>query len=213
MNRSTIQFSLLAAAALCAAALLFLALTGDWHWTAPSAQLPREDSLRAEALVLTRATPESLQQMVERPLLQPDRRPPAVEKAAAEPDPMANLQLLGVFGSGAAGGVVLKTGDRVSRLRLGERTGPWTLQAVHAAQADFVASDGRRHSLLLPRQPQPGAMPEIAPASPAPLTTVSPAADAAPISPEMAERARLRAERAAAIAERMRNKPPVQTGQ
>ena len=208
MNRPSAQLSLLAAAVSCTAVLAFLALSGDWHWVPPSAQLPREDTFRAESLTLVRSAPEALQQMVERPLLQPDRRPPAVDKAAAEPDPMANMQLLGVFGSGGAGGVVLKTEDRVSRVRVGERTGPWTLQAVHAGQADFIAGDGRRNTLVLPRQPQPDA----APGAPAGAAPASPAAAAAPVSPELAERARLRAERAAAIAA-ARNKPPVQAGQ
>ena len=206
---------LAAASALCVAGLAFVAATGDWHWTPPSAQKPGDDMFRAEALSLARVDPGSLQQMVERPLLQSDRRPPAVDKVATnEPDPLANVQLLGVFGSGTTGGVLLKAEERVSRLRVGERTGRWTLQAVGAAQADFITADGRRSSLVLQRQPQPGAVPSApqpASAAPAPLNTV--AAPSAPVSPEMAERARQRAERAAAIAERARNKPPAQAGQ
>ncbi len=97
---------------------------------------------------------------LERPLFMPGRRPPPPtpppgEVAAAPVDPLPDIQLLGLYGSADAGGVIARVDGQVRRLRLGESVGSWAVKelrtnAVVVARADDVRTIELRRSTGAP---------------------------------------------------------------
>ncbi|NQX90177.1 MAG: hypothetical protein HRT77_16110 [Halioglobus sp.] len=91
-------------------------------------------------LAVKRVTDEQRNAISERPLFSVSRRPP-VSRAQARPAPAGQLrgvQLLGVFGSGSAAGVIVQVDKDRQRVLLGDALQGWTLDAVHPDRVEFV---------------------------------------------------------------------------
>lgn len=97
---------------------------------------------------------ESSLDFIDRPLFSPERqRPQPPEKggaaeaspppAAAEPIQLEGVELLGTFGSGEQGGIIVNLADgERTRLAAGEMLGGWTLVAVWPREAQFQNASG-----------------------------------------------------------------------
>ncbi len=87
--------------------------------------------------------------MLERPIFAPDRRPPPPilppppPPPPPPPDPLANVQLLGLI-SGDLGGVLIRADAKVRQVKLSDKLGDWTLQAIGARDATFVRAEETR---------------------------------------------------------------------
>lgn len=83
---------------------------------------------------------------LERPIFTPDRRPPPPVLAPPPPppsDPLADVRLLGLF-AGDAGGVLIKSEERVRRVALHQKLGDWTLESIGDREATFVRAEEKR---------------------------------------------------------------------
>lgn len=150
----------LALAQVAALVLILIAIDGDWR--PPAAQppeIPAPAALAADAV----AGGDLVVDVAARPLFLATRRPPepAAEVAPEEappPDPLADVALVGVYGSGADAGVLLRKGAEVSRLRASAEWQGWRLLSLGATEVTLVAADGATKTLKLERQPQLGGM-------------------------------------------------------
>ena len=92
--------------------------------------------------------------MLERPLFAPDRRPapppapPAPPVAAPPPDPLANIQISGIF-SGASPGIIARIDGKLRRVKVNEAIGPWTLKSIEGRNITFAQGSESRQMRLL----------------------------------------------------------------
>lgn len=139
-------------------AMLVLALAWMWvdtsgrlrnvHWQAPA---PVQPDFSQVLSMSSRRNAGDMQQFIatlDRPLFAPNRRPPPKGAAEGVPDPLANIQLLGVFVSGDAGGIIAKVDGKNRRVRINETVGPWTLKSIQDREVSF-ARDGETRVLRL----------------------------------------------------------------
>ncbi|HRQ56932.1 MAG TPA: hypothetical protein PLN31_05905 [Azoarcus taiwanensis] len=171
--------------ALAAGVVLLASLVAP-DWTPPPPQPPDLASLAPQPIA---PAPETLAMGVvaERPLFVPGRRPPpppAVEAPPAAPqaDPFAEVELVGLFGSGDRAGVILKVGPDVHRVQQGSTWEGWRLKSVSDREAFFASEGQRDRALSLALQPQQGGMlPELEPpAEGEPAEPEAPANEAMP---------------------------------
>lgn len=80
---------------------------------------------------------------LERPLFAPDRRPPSPVLPPPPPDPLANVQLVGLF-SGEVSGVLIRLEGRVRQVSLNQKVGDWTLQAIEDRSVTFAKANETR---------------------------------------------------------------------
>ena len=155
-------FRLLATANL----LLALALVALWftpqgalrniHWQPPALQKP-EFSNPAESLpALEPVNVSSFMITLDRPLFSPSRRqppppPPPVKTVAPEPDPLANIQLQGIYvQEGGSGGMFAKVDGKNRRIEVGGVLGAWSVKAIDNREVTFVRGDETRVLRLVP---------------------------------------------------------------
>jgi len=146
-------------------ALLALTLAALWlgpgpvaawrAWSPPAPQAPNLDDARAALLSANPAATAAYPAVLERPLLQPSRRPdPAASGAAAEdaPPPPAAIELvklLGLVNSRELTGVLLQEQGERRFVRQGEKVGDWTLSAIDGRMAVFTRG-GENKQIELP---------------------------------------------------------------
>lgn len=83
---------------------------------------------------------------LERPIFAPDRRPPPPvlpPPPPPPPDPMAGVQLLGLF-SGQVSGALIRAEGRIQRINMSQKLGEWTLQAIEDRSITFKKVDETR---------------------------------------------------------------------
>ena len=197
-----------ALALLLAALWLAPGAPAAWRsWQPPAPQAPALDDVRAATLVANAAATASYPAVVERPLMDPTRRPPtaasAPSAAASAPPPTAidQVRLRGIVAGPALNGVLIEQDGKTSFVRRGERIGDWTLESLRGREADFVrngehrrielpvafgasdpgaASPGARPAArTAPRRPEAAAQPAPAP-GPAAAPSPPPVASTAP---------------------------------
>ncbi len=87
--------------------------------------------------------------MLERPIFAPDRRPPPPilppppPPPPPPPDPLASVQLVGLF-SGDVSGVLIRSEGKVRRVNLNQKLGEWTLQAIEDRSVTFARDNETR---------------------------------------------------------------------
>lgn len=147
---------------------------GHWRnlaWSQPAAKAP-EIKLPAGVALATRASSvDSYPSIQARPLFAPDRRPPPPPAPPPPPDPLAEIQLFGVF-SGASSGIIARVEGKMRRVKVDEALGQWTLKQIVGRTVTFVKGDEKRELKLTYA---PLAAPRAAPA-PAPNPNQPPAA-------------------------------------
>lgn len=164
-------------ALLVSAVALLWWIVGDKTWDEP-VPVKVDRSLFEVPRQIALATPEPDPEVVERPLFERSRRPPAAAKAVEqEPDPIDKLTIHGIFGSTNNGFVIVAIDGAARRVRIGGKLGPWTLRSIEGLDLNLVDDAGTQRTLRMRHLPQV----EIAPA--ASTTKPSAAADAPPTAP------------------------------
>jgi len=173
-------------------ALLVIVLAALWfgpgpvarwrEWQAPAPQPPNLDDMRAARLTPNPALRRDYPAIAERPLFAADRRPRAAanaQKAAAPPpDSLDQVKLYGLIDGPAAQGALLEQNGQPQFVRLGEKVGGWTLQAIEERNAIFTRG-GERRAVPLPDSLSNGesaTAPAISMPAPAPAPMPTPAA-------------------------------------
>lgn len=128
-------------------------------WRPPAAIAPASDSLTVYPVSPVPNDLSQLNSTAERPLFWVSRRPPpppAPEKPAAEqePDPLADIRLVGLMEGGEQSGVIALTGGRFVRVMVGQSLGAWVLDGIAGRSARFrgVGGDLRSVELRYARQ-------------------------------------------------------------
>lgn len=134
------------------------------RWAEPAALPPALEDVAAspasDAGDVTR-----FRETIERPLFAANRRPapkadPATEAQAAA-EALKDIRLLGTYGSGERGGIVIVRNGKVERVAVGDSIGGWKLAGGgQGRSAELVRADGQRRELQL-------ALNNVAPAAPA----------------------------------------------
>ena len=100
------------------------------------------------------------------------RRDPAAEGQQAV-DPFKDVRLLGTYGAGGRGGILVLRGGKVERIALGSSIGEWKVTGEDGRGAAFERPNGERRKLEL-------ALNTVAPATPAQAGQPAGQKDAAP---------------------------------
>lgn len=173
MKRYVIQF-LVAANAVLALALLWMWVDArgalrNSHWTPPAAIKP---DFSGAASALARSGNDGVNQFfatLDRPLFSPSRRPPppVVVAVPPPPDPLANVQLYGVYAGPGGGGIIARVEGKMRRAGIQEKIGEWTIQRIADRDVTFVRG-GETRVIRLVRQKGPAAPTSTSQAAPAP---------------------------------------------
>lgn len=155
LNISSRQLTLLQIGIL--AALLSLTIAG---WTLTSAEQPRTASTAdysiPSALLDDRAIASDVSDILERPLFWASRRPveAAEEQAANDVISVDGIRVLGIIVKGGTPSVLLNTGQRIARARVGDDVSGWRVNAI-ATHSVTLASGDRVVELQItaPRNP------------------------------------------------------------
>ncbi|MCK6393439.1 hypothetical protein [Zoogloea sp.] len=116
-------------------------------WREPVVIAPAADSLAVRSVRPLLNDLSQFNSTGERPLFWVSRRPPpppSPEKPAAEqePDPLADIRLVGLMEGGGESGVIALTGGRFRRVMVGQPLGAWTLDGVEGKVARFRGAGG-----------------------------------------------------------------------
>ena len=142
------------------------------HWQAPEPHQPDFGSMVAQ---LPKAESTDLSRFVatlERPLFSPSRRPPPpppppkVAPPPPPPDPLANIQLFGVFADAEGqGGIMARVEGKARRIHTGQNIGPWTLKSIQGRNVTLTQGDQERVLNLAHARPAPPPAPVAAAAA------------------------------------------------
>lgn len=111
-------------------------------WTEPMALSPDVMAIVSPGW-MTVAEDAGMATITDRPVFAPDRRPPPPPLPPAPPDPMANVQIQGVF-SGQNAGVLARVDGKIRRVKLNETIGSWTLKTISGRDVIFVQGEETR---------------------------------------------------------------------
>jgi hypothetical protein len=80
---------------------------------------------------------------LDRPLFSPSRRPPPVKAvgAAAPVDPLANIQLHGIYAGSGGSGIIATVDGKSRRIRLNESVGEWAVKSIVDRDVTFTRGD------------------------------------------------------------------------
>ena len=91
--------------------------------------------------------------ILERPLFAPDRRPPPPPPPPTPPtpppppDPLASIQIKGIF-SGENAGIIVRVEGKMRRVKVNETIGAWTLKSIDGRNVTFGQGDAKRELRL-----------------------------------------------------------------
>jgi len=114
-------------------------------WTPPRA-LPPEIKIPSTERQVGTGSASEFAAILERPVFAPDRRPPpppAPPAPTPPPDPLANVQVQGIF-SGANAGILARVEGKVRRIKVNEAIGPWTLKSIEGRDVTFRQGEETR---------------------------------------------------------------------
>ena len=174
-------------AAVLAALWLAPGPAAQWRsWQAPAPQPPSLDDIDAARLTPNPAAAAAYPAVLERPLMDPARRPqaaasaPAAAASAPPPAAIETIKLQGIVAGPALSGVLIEEDGQSRFVRRGERVGDWTLDSLQGRSASFVRSGERRRiELPVTYASADAAAPAAAPAGPG-RNAARPGAPAAP---------------------------------
>lgn len=103
---------------------------------------------------------------LDRPLFSPNRRPPppVATAVAPPPDPLANIQLFGVYSGPEGGGIIARVDGKMRRAAVNDKIGEWTIKQVVDRDVTFVRG-GETRVVSLVRAKRSGSAAAPAPAS------------------------------------------------
>ena len=117
-------------------------------WTPPRA-LPPEIKIPSTEAQADAGSASDFAQILARPVFAPDRRPPPPPAPPAPPapipppDPLATIQIQGIF-SGANAGIMARVDGKVRRIKIDEAVGPWILKSVEGRDVIFGQGEETR---------------------------------------------------------------------
>lgn len=153
-------------------------------WQRPAAIKP---DFAAMVSPMARQPSDNVGQFVatlDRPLFSPNRRlppppPPPTAVVIPPPDPLANIQLFGVYNGADGGGIIARVDGKMRRAAINDKIGEWTISRIADRDVTFVRGRetrvvslvrGKRSgsavvpaapvSQVIPGQPPPGRMSE-----------------------------------------------------
>ena len=194
------KFSLLRLGPLRFLLLLSLLLAAGlaWLWFDEHAQVRSLAWVAPKALAPDLKVPASMPQpgasasnqaayaaILERPVFAPDRRPPPPPPPPTPPpppDPLADIQIRGIF-SGASVGILARVDGKLRRIKIDENIGPWTLKSIDGRDVTFTQGEQSRQLRLAYARLDTVAAPVVAP--PVAKATVDPP-NASPNAPPLA---------------------------
>jgi hypothetical protein len=141
-------------------------------WVAPAPLNPALGKVASAQPGAAVGNPTQYLAMLERPLFAPDRRPPpppappAPPAAPPPPDPLANVQISGIF-SGAIPGIIARVDGKLRRVKVNETIGPWTLKSIEGRDVTFAQGTENRQLRLLYSRLGPPVVQAAAPNAPA----------------------------------------------
>lgn len=134
-------------------------------WQRPAAIKP---DFAAMLSPLARQNNDGVGQFVatlDRPLFSPNRRPPPPPAlvVAPPPDPLANIQLFGVYSGSDGGGIIARVDGKMRRAAINDKIGEWTISRIADRDVTFVRGGETRVVSLVRGKPSGSA---VAPAKP-----------------------------------------------
>lgn len=144
--------------------------------------------------------------IIERPLFAPDRRPPPPPPPPTPPpppDPLANIQIQGIF-SGENAGIIASIEGKTRRVKINESVGSWVLKNIADREVTFVQGDQNRKLRMAyarldapaPQAPAASAKPPPVPGPPPmPVATNLPQREQDAVRERLRRRNELRASR------------------
>ncbi len=171
----------------------------DVRWQRPGPVRPDISGLQIKPPVRASEADRQFVATLDRPLFSPTRRPPPPPMAAAPSapvDPLADIQLLGLYGNGEFGGILVRSGGKMKRIQRNQNLGEWTVSEIKGRAVTLTRNgESRVLPLVAARQPGPpvaavpGAGGAVAGAAGA-LGSSGPLPDDAPIAQRIEERKR-----------------------
>ena len=140
-------------------------------WTPPRA-LPPEIKIPSVEAPAGTGSASDFASILARPVFAPDRRPPpppAPPAPTPPPDPLANIQIQGIF-SGANAGILARVEGKVRRIKVNETVGPWTLKSIEGRDVTFGQGEETRKLRLDYARLAPPVTQAAAPAAGSPPT-------------------------------------------
>lgn len=133
------------------------------RWSEPSPMPPSLDEVAAAAATEP-ADVSRYRETLERPLFATTRkigpRSDSPGEGQEQADPLKDIRLLGTYGAGDRGGIIVINGGKVQRLPVGAAIGDWKVAGEQGRGAALVRANGERRQLEL-------ALNTTAPAAPA----------------------------------------------
>ena len=174
------------------------------NWVAPAPLKPELGKVSSTPPNAVGSNPTQYLAMLERPLFAPDRRPPpppappAPPAAPPPPDPLANIQISGIF-SGASPGIIAQVDGKLRRVKVNDAIGPWTLKSIEGRNVTFAQGSESRQLRLLYSRLGPPVVQAAAPNAPAAQLPVGQQAGAGTSAPNPQDEGRERLRRVNAI--------------
>lgn len=133
-----------------------------FRWTEPTAVPLSLESIGVPAA----AEPAEIaryRETLERPLFAASRRvaprPKPGDESQEDTKVLEGIQLLGAYGSGSQGGIVISRGGKVERLPMGASLGGWKVVGEDGRGAVLTRASGERHRLEMALKATPPATP------------------------------------------------------
>jgi hypothetical protein len=142
-------------------------------WQRPAAIKPDFASLLAPLATQGSDNVGQFVATLDRPLFSPSRRPPPPPSPVVvpPPDPLANIQLFGVYSGPDGGGIIARVEGKMRRAAINDKIGEWTISKIADRDVTFVRG-GERRVVSLVRGKASGST--VAPAVPAPVSQIIP---------------------------------------
>lgn len=123
-----------------------------WRWKEPEPLRPPLDDVVA-AQSTEPVDVSRFKETLERPLFASTRRPaprsPSGPDGQGAADALADVRLLGTYGTGDKGGIVVVRGGKVERIAVGASIGDWKVEGGEGRGAALVRASGERRQLEL----------------------------------------------------------------
>jgi hypothetical protein len=139
-------------------------------WQRPAAIKPDFASLLAPLATQGSDNVGQFVATLDRPLFSPSRRPPPppAPVVAPPPDPLANIQLFGVYSGPDGGGIIARVEGKMRRAAINDKIGEWTISRIADRDVTFVRGGEARVVSLVRGRPSGSKTAPAAPPAPAP---------------------------------------------
>lgn len=112
------------------------------RWLPPSPMQPEWPAFASASAPTLGQDTSAFLVTLERPLFSPTRKPPppkpVVAEVQPEVDPLAGMQVVGIYGSGDRGGIIAVIDGKMQRKTVGQRLGPWELRSIAGREITLV---------------------------------------------------------------------------